>query len=103
MDGKPESRTVGGRAVVVVVVVVDVVLVLVEDVVEVIDVVVAPGLTAGATGVTGLDGDDAGPVPTALVAWTVNVTGLPLVSPVTVANVRPSGVVTVWPDEAVIV
>ena len=44
----------------------------------------APGAVKGATGVTGGDGADAGPVPCALVAVTVNVYGVPLVRPVTV-------------------
>jgi hypothetical protein len=40
-----------------------------------------------AAGVTAADGDDAGPVPTALVAVTVNVYAVPLVSPDTVTDV----------------
>jgi hypothetical protein len=35
-------------------------------------------------GVTLFDGDDSEPLPTAFVAWTVNVYGVPLVRPVTV-------------------
>jgi hypothetical protein len=46
-------------------------------------------VTVGAVaGVTGGDGSDAGPVPCALVAVTVNVYGVPLVRPVTV---QPNG------------
>src|SRR5258708_26149042 len=44
----------------------------------------APGTVAG---VTELDGDEAGPVPTALVAVTVKVYLVPLVRPLTVALV----------------
>jgi hypothetical protein len=44
-----------------------------------------------AVGVT-VTGDDAAPVPTALVAATVNEYGTPLVSPVTVSVVVSSGV-----------
>jgi len=41
----------------------------------------------GALGVTAADGDDAAPVPTALVAATVKVYAVPLASPVTVTDV----------------
>ena len=50
-------------------------------------------------GVTAFDGVDAGPVPTALVAVTVNVYVVPLVRPVTVADGAgglPVTVVGVW-------
>jgi hypothetical protein len=57
----------------------------------------------GPVGVTEFDGADAAPVPAALVAVTVNVTGVPLARPGTVANVRTSGVATVCPVEAVTV
>ena len=46
----------------------------------------APG-TVGAVGVTALDGEEADPVPMALVADTVKVYVVPLVSPGTVADV----------------
>jgi len=64
-----------------------------------LDVAVTEFGTPGeAAGTMGADGDDAGPVPRALVAVTVNVYVLPLVSPVTVhVVVEPSGVVQVWP------
>jgi len=42
---------------------------------------------AGADGVTALDGVEAGPVPMALVAVTVKVYEVPLLSPVTVVDV----------------
>jgi hypothetical protein len=61
----------------------------------------APGGLA-CTGVTLLDCADAGPVPTALVALTVNVYAVPFVSPVTVALVAggdPVTVVGVWAVE----
>ena len=45
------------------------------------------GTTATAEGTPQLDGADAGPVPTALVAATVNVYAVPLVNPVTVVVV----------------
>src|SRR5260370_27728035 len=63
----------------------------------------APGTVAG---VTELDGDEAGPVPTALVAVTVKVYLVPLVRPLTVALVAvplalavipPGDEVTVYP------
>ena len=47
-----------------------------------------PG-AVGATGATGLDGSDSGPSPTELVAWTVKVYSVPLVSPDTVQLVPP--------------
>ena len=50
---------------------------------------------AAAAGVTGFDAADAGPVPTALVADTVNVYAVPLVSPVTFAVVAGGLPVTV--------
>ena len=49
----------------------------------------------GAVGVTGLDGAEAGPVPIALVAATVKVYAVPLVSPVTVVLVAGGLPVTV--------
>jgi hypothetical protein len=60
---------------------------------------VKPVTVGGGAGVTGLDGSDAGPVPFALVAVTVNVYGVPFVRPVTVqlngpdvqVQVRPPG------------
>ena len=48
---------------------------------------VTPVTDGGVLGVTALDGDDAGPVPTELVADTVNVYAVPLVRPLTVAGV----------------
>jgi hypothetical protein len=48
---------------------------------------------AGPAGVTELDADDAGPVPTELVADTVNVYAVPFVSPVTVAGLPDTVVV----------
>src|SRR5690349_5480198 len=47
----------------------------------------APGTVAGATGVTLLEGAEDGLEPTAFVATTVNVYVVPLVRPVTVADV----------------
>ncbi len=47
----------------------------------------APGTVAAGTGVTAVEGNDAAPVPTPLVAVTVNVYGVPLVRPVTFAEV----------------
>ena len=62
------------------------------------------GTNAGATGDTLLDDADAGPVPAAFVAVTVNVYAVPLVSPVTViglaapiAVIPPGFDVTVYP------
>jgi hypothetical protein len=59
----------------------------------------APGAVAGVVGVTLFDGADAGPLPTALTATTVNVYGTPLFKPLTVAlvgtTVLPAGAVTV--------
>ena len=55
----------------------------------------APPGAVGRIGVTALDGADAGPVPIALVALTVNVYAVPLVSPVTVALVAGGVPVTV--------
>ncbi len=54
----------------------------------------APG-TLGALGVTELDGEDSGPVPAVLVADTVNVYAVPLVSPATVVEVAGGLPVTV--------
>ena len=54
----------------------------------------APG-GVGAVGVTALDCEDVGPVPTALVALTVNVYVAPLVRPVIVALVAGGDPVTV--------
>jgi hypothetical protein len=48
-----------------------------------INVLNALGVTAGTTGVTELDADDAGDVPIAFVAVTVNVYEVPLVKPPT--------------------
>jgi hypothetical protein len=59
----------------------------------------APGMVAG---VTALDGDDAGPVPTALVAVTVKVYEVPFVSPVTVQVVAPVVVQVCPPDEVTV-
>jgi len=62
------------------------------------------GASGTLVGVTLVDGSEAGPVPSALVAVTVKVTGVPLVSPLTVQVVSPpSGVVQVWPVELVTV
>jgi hypothetical protein len=54
----------------------------------------APGTV---TGVTEFDAADAGPLPTELVAVTVKVYAVPLVSPVTVALVALPPAVAVWP------
>jgi hypothetical protein len=54
----------------------------------------APG-TVIAPGVTGVDGAEAGPVPTAFVAETVNVYVVPFCSPVTVVLVAGGVPVTV--------
>ncbi len=54
----------------------------------------APGAVPAAVGVTGVDAADDGPVPMALVAVTVNVYAVPLVSPVTSTDVPLAGVVT---------
>ena len=56
---------------------------------------VTPVTVGGAFGVTALDGDEAGPVPVALVADTVKVYVVPLVSPVTVVEVAGGLPVTV--------
>ena len=54
----------------------------------------------GRVGVTALEGVDSGPAPLLLVAWTVNVYVVPLVKPVTIAEVVvPFGVVAVIPVE----
>jgi len=61
----------------------------------------APG-SVGPLGVTALDGDEAGPVPLALVADTVNVYVVPFVRPVTVVDVTgglPVTVTGVWAVE----
>jgi hypothetical protein len=55
----------------------------------------------GAFGVTLLEAAEAGPVPAELVALTVNVYAVPLVSPVTVIGLAVP--VTVWPAEDVTV
>src|SRR5829696_8454893 len=58
----------------------------------------------GAAGVTSFDGPDGAPVPTALVATTVNVYAEPLVSPLTVADrVVPLMLTTAPPGAAVTV
>lgn len=57
-----------------------------------------PGTEADATGVTEEDAADAGPVPTALVAVTVNVYAVPLVSPLTVHVSGPVDHVHVFPS-----
>ena len=49
----------------------------------------AVGAPGTANGVTAADADDTAPVPTALVAVTVNVYAVPLPNPVTVADVAP--------------
>ena len=49
-----------------------------------VPIVGAPGAVAGAVGVTLFDAADAGLVPTAFVAVTLNVYAVPLVNPVTV-------------------
>lgn len=58
------------------------------------------GVPGKAAGVAGADAAEAGPVPMALVAVTVKVYDIPLVSPVTVHEVLPV-VVQVIPDEEV--
>ena len=55
----------------------------------------AAGAVAGALGVTDADAADAGPVPTAFVAVTVNVYAVPLLRPVTVVAVPGGDPVTV--------
>ena len=55
----------------------------------------APGTVADEVGVTEFDAADAGPVPTALVADTLNVYAVPFVSPVTFAVVAGGFPVTV--------
>jgi hypothetical protein len=55
------------------------------------------GLTGGLTGVAAAEASEAGPVPAALVAVTVNVYGVPLARPVTVQERGPS-VVQVLPS-----
>jgi hypothetical protein len=67
--------------------------------------VTALGAPGTAPGVTALDGEDAGPVPAVLVAETVNVYVVPLVSPVTVAVVvgTVTGVPGVEPTNGVTV
>jgi hypothetical protein len=62
----------------------------------------APGAVADA-GVTGALATDAGEVPTALVAVTVNVYAVPLVRPVTVAVKGPAEVAVRPPGDAVTV
>jgi hypothetical protein len=63
-----------------------------------VPIVGAPGTVAG---VTLLEAEEAGPVPTAFVAVTVNVYAVPLVSPVTVQGDEAH--VPVWPPEEVAV
>lgn len=55
------------------------------------------GAPAGAEGTTGLDTVEAGPVPTAFVAATVNEYVVPLVSPVIVAFATPPATPIVCP------
>ena len=55
------------------------------------------GASGTATGVTAFDDADAGPVPALLVAVTVKVYGVPLVSPVTVAESEVPLTVATWP------
>jgi hypothetical protein len=65
----------------------------------VVTLVGAPG-AVGALGVTEFDGADAGPVPMALVALTVNVYVVPLVSPAMRALVTGGEIITgVWAAE----
>jgi hypothetical protein len=56
---------------------------------DAVTLVGAPGtvVVTGAVGVTAFEGADAGPVPIAFVAVTLNVYAVPLVSPVTVVLV----------------
>ena len=62
------------------------------------------GASGALVGVTGADGSEAAPVPSALVAVTVNVYAVPLVRPSTVQVVRaPSGVEQDCPPELVAV
>ena len=53
-----------------------------------VPIVGAPGTVAGATGVTLFDAVDGGPVPMPLLALTVNVYAVPLVSPLTLIDVH---------------
>jgi hypothetical protein len=53
-----------------------------------VPIVGAPGAVAGAIGVTAFDAADGGPVPTLLLAVTVNVYGVPFASPVTLIDVQ---------------
>jgi hypothetical protein len=57
----------------------------------------APGTVAGATGVTLFEAADAALVPTVLVAVTLNVYAVPLVSPVRVALVAGAATVALAP------
>jgi len=59
------------------------------------DVIVGAG--GGPVGVTAVDAAEAGPVPAALVAVTVNVYEVPLLRPVTVADVGVTDAVAVAP------
>jgi hypothetical protein len=61
----------------------------------------APG-AVGAAGVTGLEAADSALVPTALVADTVNVYGVPFVRPVTVVEVAGGLPLTVVGSRAVV-
>ena len=54
----------------------------------------APGAPAGSTGVTAADGAESAPVPTALIAATVNVYAVPFARPATVAAVAADAVTT---------
>ena len=64
----------------------------------------APGAVAALTGTTALEAAEAGPVPTAFVAVTVNVYEVPFVSPVTVAeSVEPPTLAVAPPGLAVAV
>ena len=63
--------------------------------------VTGSGTVAGAWGVTGPDGVEVGPDPMALTAVTVQVTVVPLVTPVTVAVVEVPDIVIVLPSEQV--
>jgi len=64
---------------------------------------VGAGGGGGAVGVITAEFGVAGPVPTELVATTVKVYEVPLVSPVTVAEVAGAATVVVWPPEDVAV
>ena len=58
-----------------------------------VNALVMSGETVPAVGVTLFDGAETGPVPTALLALTVQVTAMPLVRPVTViGDVAPDAI-----------